>query len=175
MIAELVDCDVYRLEAADPYPTGYDATVDRNSREQRDDARPGIADPLASIEQYDILLIGSPIWNVRTPMIMSTFCDSHDFTGKTVHPFVTYAVSGLGPAQQDYTPPPAPAGRSKQASQSKVKRYPTTAATSRPGSVPPACSPEPPQPSARPPSALTAGPRPLADSNATHQLCPQPV
>jgi len=103
MIAELVDCDVYRLEAADPYPTGYDATVDRNSREQRDDARPGIADPLASIEQYDILLIGSPIWNVRTPMIMSTFCDSHDFTGKTVHPFVTYAVSGLGPAQQDYT------------------------------------------------------------------------
>ena len=103
MIAELVDCDVYRLEATDPYPASYDATVDRNSREQNSDARPGIANPLASIEQYDTLLIGSPIWNVRAPMIMSTFAESHDFTGKTVHPFVTYAVSGLGRAQQDYT------------------------------------------------------------------------
>jgi hypothetical protein len=49
------------------------------------------------------VLSGSPIWNVRTPMIMSTFCDSHDFAGKTVHPFVTYAVSGLGRVPQNYT------------------------------------------------------------------------
>ena len=46
--------------------------------------------------------LGSPIWNVRAPMIMSTFTDSHDFTGKTVHPFVTYAVSGLGSIERDY-------------------------------------------------------------------------
>src|SRR5215203_431512 len=40
MIAELVDCDVYRIEATDPYPASYDATVDRNGREQNSDARP---------------------------------------------------------------------------------------------------------------------------------------
>ena len=27
MINELIDCDVYRIEAADPYPDSYDATV----------------------------------------------------------------------------------------------------------------------------------------------------
>jgi flavodoxin len=102
MIAELVDCDTYRIEAADPYPSGYDATVARNSQEQDDNARPEIAKPLKSIEQYDTVLIGSPIWNVRTPMIMTTFVEGFDFTGKTVHPFVTYAVSGLGRAEQDY-------------------------------------------------------------------------
>ena len=35
-------------------------------------------------------------------MIMSTFAESYDFTGKTVHPFVTYAVSGLGSTERDY-------------------------------------------------------------------------
>jgi Flavodoxin len=103
MISELIACDVHRIDAADPYPAGYDATVARNVREQDADARPRIANPLASIGQYDTVLLGSPIWNVRAPMIMSTFTDGHDFTGKTVHPFVTYAVSGLGSIERDYT------------------------------------------------------------------------
>jgi hypothetical protein len=103
MIADLIDCDVHRIDAADPYPASYDATVARNVREQNADVRPVIADPLASIEQYDSVLLGSPIWNVRPPMIMTTFTENHDFTGKTVHPFVTYAVSGLGSTERDYT------------------------------------------------------------------------
>ena len=36
-------------------------------------------------------------------MIMNTFVDGLDFTGTTVHPFVTYAVSGLGSTQRVYT------------------------------------------------------------------------
>lgn len=35
-------------------------------------------------------------------MIMHTFTDGLDFTGKTVLPVVTYAVSGLGNAPEDY-------------------------------------------------------------------------
>ena len=77
-------------------------TVERNVREQDDDARPRIANPLASIEEYDTVLLGSPIWNVRAPMIMTTFVESYDFTGRTVHPVVTYAVSGLGRTERDY-------------------------------------------------------------------------
>jgi len=103
MIAELIDCDVYRIEATDPYPNSYDATVARNVAEQNTDARPAIAEPLASIDRYQRVLLGSPIWNVRPPMIMSTFAESYDFTGKVVHPFVTYAVSGLGSTERDYT------------------------------------------------------------------------
>jgi hypothetical protein len=50
MIAELIDCDVHRIDAADPYSASYDATVARNVREQEADARPAIANPLASID-----------------------------------------------------------------------------------------------------------------------------
>jgi flavodoxin len=100
---EGVDCDVYGIEAADPYPHDYDETVARNVREQDADARPEIANPLAAIDGYDVVLLGSPIWNVRPPMIMHTFAESYDFSGKTVHPFTTHAMSGLGTAERDYT------------------------------------------------------------------------
>ncbi|WP_280271452.1 flavodoxin [Nocardia wallacei] len=35
-------------------------------------------------------------------MIMSTFVHAVDLTGKTVLPFVTYAVSGMGTVEDDY-------------------------------------------------------------------------
>ena len=35
-------------------------------------------------------------------MIMHTFAESHDFTGKTVHPFTTHAMSGLGTTEREY-------------------------------------------------------------------------
>jgi flavodoxin len=94
MIGQFIACEVYRIEAADPYSNDYDATVERNVREQNQNARPGIANPRTSIGDYDTVLVGSPIWNNRAPMIMSTFVESLDFSGKTLYPFVTYAVSG---------------------------------------------------------------------------------
>jgi flavodoxin len=102
MIADLIPCDLHRIEAADRYSDDYDETVARNVGEQNADARPAIANPLPAIDQYDVVLLGSPIWNVRAPMTMSTFTENHDFTGKTVHPFTTYAMSGLGTTERDY-------------------------------------------------------------------------
>jgi flavodoxin len=103
IISPLITCDVHRIEPVDPYSDNYDETVARNVQEQNANARPAIANPLAAIVPYDTVLLGSPIWNVRAPMIMSTFVEGFDFTGKTVVPFVTYAVSGLGTTVRDYT------------------------------------------------------------------------
>jgi flavodoxin len=102
IVSKLTGCAVHKIQAADPYSDDYDDTVARNVREQNTDARPAIANPLASINQYDTVLLASGIWNVRAPMIMSTFAESYDFTGKTVHPVTTYAMSGLGTTERDY-------------------------------------------------------------------------
>ncbi|MBK3578459.1 hypothetical protein JHN63_32595 [Streptomyces sp. MBT65] len=102
MIADRIDCDVHRIRAADPYPSGYDATVRRNVREQDIDARPVVANSLASLGRYDTILLGSPVWNVRAPMIMTTFTEALDFRGRTVVPFTTHAMSGLGTTARDY-------------------------------------------------------------------------
>jgi flavodoxin len=102
MIRDLLGCDVHRIEAADPYSDDYDATVARNVREQESDARPAIAHAVPSLDRYETVLLASPVWNVRAPMIMTTFTEALGFTGKTVHPVVTYAVSGLGTTERDY-------------------------------------------------------------------------
>ena len=102
MISSSISVDVYKIEAADPYPASYQATVERNVREQNDEARPQIAGQLPAVETYDTVLLGSPIWNVRPPMIMRTFVETFDWSGKRIFPFVTYAVSGLGSTIDDY-------------------------------------------------------------------------
>jgi flavodoxin len=103
MITSAASVDVYRILAADPYPQDYEETVERNKREQATEARPAIAGALPTVARYDTVLLGSPIWNVRPPMIMRTFVESVDLRGKTIHPFVTYAVSGIGATVEDYT------------------------------------------------------------------------
>ncbi|MFB7992290.1 flavodoxin [Streptomyces sp. NPDC056002] len=102
MISERIECDVHRIEAVDPYSDDYDETVARNVREQQADARPAIANLPTTLDPYDTLLLGSPVWNVRAPMIMSTFAERFDFRGKTVFPFTTHAMSGLGTTERDY-------------------------------------------------------------------------
>ncbi|MFD8078795.1 flavodoxin [Streptomyces sp. NPDC059718] len=101
-ISSRITCDTYRVQAADPYPHDYDATVRRNVREQDTDARPAIAGRLPALDGYDTILLGSPIWNVRAPMIMTTFTEALDWRGKTVRPVTTYAMSGLGTTARDY-------------------------------------------------------------------------
>jgi flavodoxin len=103
MIRDAVGCDVFRIEPVDPYSDRYEPTVQRNVREQNENARPGIVGLPASIAAYDTILIGSPIWNVRAPRIVLTFAEHFDFTGKKVHPFTTYAMSGLGHVVEEYT------------------------------------------------------------------------
>ena len=57
MIAAAAKVDVYRIEAADPYPDDYEATVARNVREEDSDARPAVANPLPALAPYDTVLI----------------------------------------------------------------------------------------------------------------------
>ncbi|WP_405689865.1 flavodoxin [Streptomyces sp. NBC_01185] len=101
-IRALIGCDLYRIEPVEPYPASYDATVKRNVGEQEADARPAVKGALPELNGYGTVLLGSPIWNVRAPMIMTTFTERLDFSGKTVVPFTTHAMSGLGTTARDY-------------------------------------------------------------------------
>ncbi|WP_308165553.1 flavodoxin [Nocardia noduli] len=95
MIRDRVTADVHRIIPAAPYPAAYEATVARNRTEQESGTLPALATLRPDTTGYDTVLLGSPVWNSRAPQIMSTFIDGLDFTGKTVLPFVTYAVSGM--------------------------------------------------------------------------------
>jgi flavodoxin len=95
MIRDRTGADLYKIQPVHRYPDAYDETVARNRDEQESDARPAIAGTLPDIGSYDVVILGSPVWNSQAPQIMSTFIDGVDLAGKTVLPLVTYAVSGM--------------------------------------------------------------------------------
>lgn len=101
-IRDALSCDVYEIRPVQAYSDRYDPTVERNAREQDETARPSILDLPASLAAYDTVVIGSPVWNVRLPRIMLTFAEHLDFSGKTVYPLRTHAMSALGHAVEEY-------------------------------------------------------------------------
>lgn len=60
-----------------------------------DNARPEITVDLDSIEEYDTIFIGYPIWWDEAPMVIDTFLESYDFSGKTIVPFCTSASDSI--------------------------------------------------------------------------------
>ena len=98
---ELVGGDLVELIPVEPYPEGYSAALDPAKQEQRQNARPAIKDSMEGIEQYDVIYLGYPIWWGTVPMIVYTFLESYDFTGKTVVPFATSGGTGIGQSLKD--------------------------------------------------------------------------
>ncbi|MBT9779655.1 flavodoxin [Clostridium sp. MCC353] len=94
-IGQLTGGRLVELEAADPYNGSYDATLDRAERELNSNARPAITTAIDQMETYDTVFVGYPIWWGDAPMLIDTFLESYDFTGKTIVPFCTSGSSGI--------------------------------------------------------------------------------
>ena len=48
------------------------------------------------MDDYDVILVGYPIWWHTAPMVIDTFLESYDWSGKTLVPFNTSASGGFG-------------------------------------------------------------------------------
>ena len=97
--AEALGADVFEVVPEQPY-TAADLAYYTNCRadqEQNDSsARPAIAVWPESLEQYDVIFIGYPIWHGQAPKILYTLMEGVDVSGKTIVPFCTSMSSGAG-------------------------------------------------------------------------------
>lgn len=104
-LIELTDADSYVIEAAVPYTDDdiqYQDDNCRANKEQNDKTvRPEIADPISSIDSYDTIFLGYPIWWGQEPRIIDTFLESYDFSDKTVIPFCTSGSSGIETSEKN--------------------------------------------------------------------------
>lgn len=94
-IQSQTDSDIFEIVPSTPYSDDYDTVVDLAQEEQRSNARPAISGSIESIEQYDVIYVGFPNWWGDMPMILYTFFDTYDLSGKTVALFCTSGGSGL--------------------------------------------------------------------------------
>lgn len=95
VIQEQAGADIFRIEPETPYPTDHDTLVDQAAEEQEQSARPSLLNEVENIEQYDTIFLGYPNWWGDMPMILYTFLDTYDLSGKTIIPFNTHGGSGF--------------------------------------------------------------------------------
>lgn len=90
-IKEQTGGDLLELVPVNAYPTDYTACTEVALAERDSNARPAIQNLPSSIEEYDNILIGYPIWWHTAPMIIGTFLETYDLTGVDVYPFTQSA------------------------------------------------------------------------------------
>ena len=104
-LIDLTGADSYVIEAAVPYTDediAYNNSSCRANQEQNDKTvRPEIADPIESLDGYDTVFLGYPIWWGQEPRIIDTFLERYDFSDKTVIPFCTSASSGISVSEKN--------------------------------------------------------------------------
>ena len=91
-IAELTGADIYEIEPSRPYAANPYDDSQLIQNEAYNDLRPSVAN-LPSKEHiagYDTIYVGSPLWWHQPAMVVCTFLDMYDLSGKVVVPFITY-------------------------------------------------------------------------------------
>jgi len=95
IIQENTGADIFRIEPRTPYTTNHSALVDLARVEQSNNARPTLLRNIENLEDYDVIFIGYPNWFSDLPMVLYSFLETHDLSGKTIIPFNTHGGSGF--------------------------------------------------------------------------------
>lgn len=101
IIAEQTSGTLFQIQTVTPYPEGYEDTKVIATREKESNARPALTGKVESMDLYDIIFLGYPIWYGTNPMAVNSFLEGYDLSGKTIIPFSTNEGSGFGGSISD--------------------------------------------------------------------------
>ena len=99
-IAAITGADLYEIEPAESYTEEDLNWEDENSRTRKEQDDPGVRPEIkseeVSLDGYEAIFIGYPLWWGQEPRIMDTFVEKYNFDGITLIPFCTSGESGIG-------------------------------------------------------------------------------
>ena len=95
-IKALTGADIFKIERKIPYAKDYQTCIEEAQVEQQNDERPEIVNTLDSIDNYEIIYVGAPVYWGYLPQPMLTQFEKLNWNGKIVRPFITHEGSGLG-------------------------------------------------------------------------------
>lgn len=108
MIAEAAGADLHEIVPQEIY-TAED--LDWRNKESRSSVemknksfRPALAESNLSIDGYDEIFVGFPIWWNVAPTIVNTFLEKYDFSGKKIIVFATSGGSGISNSVKELKP-----------------------------------------------------------------------
>lgn len=99
-LAGAIGADLFEIQPEVPYTSAdlnWNNPKSRSSVEMNDaSSRPAVSGKVEDMDRYDRVFVGFPIWWYVAPTIINTFLEQYDLTGKTVIPFATSGMSGMG-------------------------------------------------------------------------------
>ena len=95
-IQKLTGGALVKLLPVEDYPFGYDECNRRARHEYEENILPEIKNLPASIDNYDTIFLGFPLWYRSYPRIIASFIKAYSFIGKTVKPFCTNEEGTFG-------------------------------------------------------------------------------
>lgn len=94
-IAELIqkelNCDILRIETKVPYSNDYDKVVNDEQNSEASNHIPEIKDIKIDLDNYDTIILGTPVWWYRPCPAIRAFLTKYDLSNKTIIPFATNA------------------------------------------------------------------------------------
>lgn len=81
--------DIAEIETVVPYSGDYDAVVDQGNEEVQKGFKPKIRPRPVNHADYDVIVLGTPVWWYTCAPATRAFLTAHDLGGKTVYPFAT--------------------------------------------------------------------------------------
>lgn len=95
-LAERTHADVHPIVVENLYAAEYTEMHDGAIEEQRQSAVIPLRTDVENMEQYDVIYLGTPIWEAALPQPVVTFLSQYDFSGKTIILFGINLGSGFG-------------------------------------------------------------------------------
>ena len=94
-IQSLTGADILELELTEPYPVEFEAVITRLNNEREAGTFPELRSSVDNLTNYDVIFLGTPNWfgTLASPLLV--FLASHDLSGKTIVPFVTFGRGGF--------------------------------------------------------------------------------
>lgn len=88
-IADETKSDIFRIVPEEDYGENFDDCADRAKNELDNGIRPSLSEHIdkETIDKYDTIYIGFPVWWYDLPMPVWTFLEEYDLSEKTIIPF----------------------------------------------------------------------------------------
>lgn len=90
-IKEKIGCEILEIQPKIPYSTDYQTVVDETEDNLESRKTPEIKDFDINLDEYDMVILGTPVWWYTITPPIRTFLTKYDLSGKTVIPFATNA------------------------------------------------------------------------------------
>lgn len=100
-ISKALGADIAEIKTVSPYTGSYEQVVDQGQREVDSGFMPEIQPLPMDLEQYDTVILGTPVWWYTFAPAMKTFLHRNSLAGKTVHSFATNG-GWIGHTFQDF-------------------------------------------------------------------------